>query len=503
MDKYDLIVALEIHVEPKTNTKMFCRCSADFWEKEPNTLTCPVCLGLPGALPVANKKAVELAIKTGLALHSNIAKETKFDRKHYFYPDLPKGYQISQYDEPICTGGYIEVKDAEGNVKKVAITRLHMEEDVAKSMHRVEADGSEYTLIDYNKSSVPLFELVTEPVMASGEEAWQFAKKFQQILQYLDVSDAAIEKGQMRCEPNLSIQKKGSWEYKNGQILPIGDAKLYPKIEIKNIASLSFVKKAVEYEHKRLVELAERGEEIRQQTRGYNAEKGITEFQRYKESAQDYRYFPDPDLPPINISDEEIAEMEKTIPELPEVRLQKYTESGIADTDALIILDDIKKADYFDKVIAAASEKDQILEAVKYLNGTIASWSNKEKRAVYESELGPEELIEVVKLVESGEISKNSAPKVIEELLAKKGNPTEIIEKLGLKQVSDSGEIEKWVDEALAENSDIVQKYLDGKESVTGALVGQVMAKSRGSADPKKVNELMVAKLSEHKKKNG
>lgn len=239
LDKYDLIVGLEIHFEPKTNSKMFCSCDADYWQKEPNTHTCPVCLGLPGALPVANKKAIDLAIKVGLAINANIDQETKFDRKHYFYPDLAKGYQISQYDEPISYGGYLDVEDEDGKIVRIDITRMHMEEDVAKSTHEVDANGNEYTLIDYNKGGVPLFEMVTEPVIKSGYQAWQFAKKIQQIVRYLGVSDADIEKGQMRCEPNISIQKKGTWEYKNGEILPVGDAKLYPKIEVKNIASLN------------------------------------------------------------------------------------------------------------------------------------------------------------------------------------------------------------------------------------------------------------------------
>jgi aspartyl-tRNA(Asn)/glutamyl-tRNA(Gln) amidotransferase subunit B len=504
MDKYDLIVALEIHVEPKTKSKMFCSCSADFWEKEPNTQTCPVCLGLPGALPVANAKAIELAIKTGLALHSTIRKETKFDRKHYFYPDLPKGYQLSQYDEPICEGGYIDIKNEKSESKRVTITRVHMEEDVAKSMHKVEANGDEYTLIDYNKSGVPLFELVTEPVMSSGEEAWEFAKKFQQILQYLGVSDAAIEKGQMRCEPNLSIQKKGTWEYKDGQIKPIGDAKLYPKIEIKNIASTSFIKKAVDYEFNRLVELAERGEEIRQQTRGWNANKSETEFQRYKETAQDYRYFPDPDLPPIEISDALIAEIQAEIPQLPHEKVEQYEKDfGITAYDASILVDDIKKAEYFEEVAKLIKEKDQIKEAVKLLNGPIAAWSNAKNKNVYNSELEPTELISVVSAIANGEINKNAAPKLLESLLEEKSDVSKLINKLGLTQVTDSTELEKWVDEALKENLEVVQSYLAGKESVMGFIVGQVMQKSKGSADPGKVNQIVKAKLDEIKKANG
>lgn len=497
-EKYDLIIGLEIHVEPKTNSKMFCSCSADFWEKEPNTQTCPVCLGLPGALPLVNKKAVELMIKTGLALHSEIRRKTKFDRKHYFYPDLPKGYQLSQYDEPICEGGYISVSGVDGSEKQIAITRIHMEEDVAKALHAKDATG-EYTLIDYNKSGVPLFELVTEPVINSSDEAWEFAKKYQQILRYLGVSDADIEKGQMRCEPNISIQKKGTWKYENGEIIPTTDAPLLERVEVKNIGSIRFMKNAIDYEFNRLVELAEAGEEIRQQTRGWNPAKGKTEFQRYKETAQDYRYFPDPDIPPLEISEEMIDSIKKEVPELPDEKIWRYEKDfGISAYDAGILVEDKAKAEYVEQIFAAANNTTEIItDAVKFLNGIGASWSNNAGKSIVESSLQPKALIEVITLLHSGDITRNAASQLVEKLLNEGGNVSELVEKLGLKVLNDTGALEKFVDEAIAENPNAVADYKSGKMNAIGFLMGQVMRKSGGSAKPGDVQTLLKDKLSQ------
>ncbi|HCC67942.1 TPA: Asp-tRNA(Asn)/Glu-tRNA(Gln) amidotransferase GatCAB subunit B, partial [Patescibacteria group bacterium] len=296
--KYDIVVGLEIHIQTKTNSKMFCPCPTGYFQKEPNTHVCPVCLGLPGALPVPNKRAIELCILMGLATNCDIDHEIYFDRKHYFYPDLPKGYQISQYKRPICSDGYIKLSDT-----VVEIERIHQEEDVAKSTHHTEQDSNKaYSLIDYNKSGVPLIEIVTKPCIRSASQAKEYATRVRQIARYLNISDADMEKGQMRCEPNISIQEKGKWEYKNGVILPIGDYELNAKVEIKNIGSITAVEKSIEYEVERLIKELESGEKGIQQTRGWNADKGITEFQRSKETVDDYRYMQEPDIPVINIS---------------------------------------------------------------------------------------------------------------------------------------------------------------------------------------------------------
>lgn len=494
-EKYDLIIGLEIHVEPKTASKMFCSCSADFWEKEPNTNTCAVCLGLPGALPVVNKKAVELMIKTGLALNANIRRTTKFDRKHYFYPDLPKGYQLSQYDEPICEGGYITVSTPEGGEKQVAIRRIHMEEDVAKAIHAKDVTG-EYTLIDFNKSGVPLFELVTEPVLNSSDEAWEFAKKYQQVLRYLGVSDADIEKGQMRCEPNISIQRKGTWKYENGEILPIGDAKLLERVEVKNIGSIRFMKNAIEYEFKRLVEMAEAGEEIRQQTRGWNPTKGVTEFQRYKENAQDYRYFPDPDIPPLEISEKMIEDIRVTIPELPAEKIKRYEKDfGISEYDAAILTDELEKAEYFEKVLKETQDKEIVGDSVKFMNGVVASWTNKTNTAIYNSKLTPEKLVAIIQEMKKGTITRNASAKVVEAALESDKDALSLIRDLGLETVNDSAALEKYVDEAIAENPNAVADYKKGKMNAIGFLMGQVMKKAKGAAKPDEVQTLLKTKL--------
>jgi aspartyl-tRNA(Asn)/glutamyl-tRNA(Gln) amidotransferase subunit B len=332
-EDYDVIIGLEIHVQTKTNSKMFCTCSAQYFEKEPNSQVCPVCMGLPGALPLPNKGAIEKCILLGLATNCKISKNIRFDRKHYFYPDLPKGYQISQYDNPICSNGYVSI----GKDKKVDIERIHQEEDVAKSLH-VKKGASSYTLIDYNKSGVPLIEIVTKPVIKSASDAKEYATKIRQIVRYLDISDADMEKGQMRCEPNISVQKKGTWKYEDGKILPAGDAKLNPKVEVKNIGSISAVEKSIEYEIDRLIKGIEEGEKIIQQTRGWNAQKGITEFQRSKESAEDYRYCPEPDIPIITIDEKTIERIKSGVVELADEKINRYMEKyGLSEYDANVL----------------------------------------------------------------------------------------------------------------------------------------------------------------------
>ncbi|NTU99434.1 Asp-tRNA(Asn)/Glu-tRNA(Gln) amidotransferase subunit GatB, partial [Candidatus Falkowbacteria bacterium] len=345
MDKFDVIIGLEIHAELNTASKMFCRCDNDSIGKEPNVNTCPVCLGHPGTLPVANRSAIESTVLVGLALNCQVNQYSKFDRKNYFYPDLPKGYQISQFDLPLVYGGFLEV-DGE----KIEITRIHLEEDTGKLSHPA---GRDYSLVDYNRAGTPLMEMVTEPVIKNAQTAKKFCQNYQQILRYLGVANADMEKGEMRCEANVSLQEKGKWLYEDGLIKPVGDYKLNPKVELKNINSFKAVEKAVEYEIARQLQAIENGEKLYQETRGWNEAKQATVRQRIKETSADYRYFPDPDIPPVRLSDEMIAEIRTNLVELPQAKQERFAiEYGLSATDAEILVSDKPLADYTEQVIS-------------------------------------------------------------------------------------------------------------------------------------------------------
>lgn len=485
LEKYDVIIGLEIHVQTNTKSKMFCSCPTGYFQKEPNTHVCPVCLGLPGALPVPNKRAIELCILMGLATNCNIASEIFFDRKHYFYPDLPKGYQISQYKKPICSNGYVEVPSG----AKVELERIHQEEDVAKSTHHTESStGKEYTLVDYNKSGVPLIEIVTKPNIRSSKDAKDFATKIRQIARYLNISDADMEKGQMRCEPNISVQEKGRWEYKDGKILPVGDYKLNPKSEVKNIGSITAVEKAIEYEVERVIEEIEEGRELKQQTRGWNASRGITEFQRSKETADDYRYMPEPDIPVIDISKEYIERIKKELIELPNEKIKRYAEDwNLSEYAADVISSSKESAEYFEKLQKKLSEsmddKDAAIEASNWIMGPLYAIANKKGTDITETGVKGDDLALLIIAFREGIFTKNKAEELLNESVEKDIDISKEIEKL--KSAKESvGSLEDIAKQVINENPQASNDYRNGKEASIGFLVGKVMQLTHGTANP-------------------
>jgi aspartyl-tRNA(Asn)/glutamyl-tRNA(Gln) amidotransferase subunit B len=488
-EKYDLIVGLEIHIQTKTKSKMFCSCPTGYFHKEPNTHVCPVCLGLPGALPVPNKRALELCILMGLATNCDINNEIHFDRKHYFYPDLPKGYQISQYKQPICSDGYVTVS----NGVRVDIERIHQEEDVAKSTHHTESStGKEYSLIDYNKSGVPLIEIVTKPTIRTAKDAKDFATKIRQIARYLGISDADMEKGQMRCEPNISMQEKGKWEYKDGQILPLGDYELNSKVEVKNIGSITAVEKSIDYEVQRIIKKLEEGKKIKQQTRGWNADKNITEFQRSKETADDYRYMPEPDIPVIEISTEDIERISEKIVELPDEKINKYIEKwGISEYAADVISSSRENAKYFERLQKELSktldEKEAAVEASNWLMGTVFAIGN--------LNIDIKDLSLLILAFKDGLLTKSKAEEVLRECLENNKDIKEELERLKEEQEKSSENIDGIVDTVIKENTKAVEDYKSGKKASLGFLLGQVMQVTKGTADPNEVRNILKEKL--------
>lgn len=488
-EKYDVIIGLEIHIQTKTKSKMFCKCPTGYFHKEPNSHVCPVCLGLPGALPVPNKRALELCILMGIATNCDIEKEILFDRKHYFYPDLPKGYQISQYKRPICSDGYVELTEG----KTVEIERIHQEEDVAKSTHHTELNtGKEYSLIDYNKSGVPLIEIVTKPCIRSSKDAKDFATKIRQIARYLNISDADMEKGQMRCEPNISVQEKGKWKYEDGKILPVGSNSLNPKVEVKNIGSITAVEKSIEYEVRRLIEEIENGKEIKQQTRGWNANKGITEFQRSKETADDYRYMPEPDIPIIEISEDDIARISGELVELPNEKIKRYTEDwGISQYAAEVISSSRENAEYFEELQNhlkdKLDEKESAIEASNWVMGTVYSMGD--------VKIDIEDLALLILSFKEGLFTKNKAEEILKDCISNNKDLAEAIEISRKSKEENSGGMEGIVDGVIKENQKAVDDYMNGKDASIGFLVGKVMQITKGTANPNEVQNILIKKL--------
>lgn len=444
-DGYTPIIGLEIHVELKTKSKMFCQCNADYFGKEPNSNVCPVCMGMPGALPVPNKRAVEWTIKIGQALNCTINKISKFDRKHYFYPDLPKGYQISQYDEPLCVKGSLEIVTKDGTKKKFGITRVHLEEDTGKLTHT----GSD-TLIDFNRSSVPLVEIVTEPNFDNAEDVKMFLEELHTIIRYLDVSDADMEKGTMRLEPNISVRKPGETGYP-----PY-------KVEVKNINSFNFVKRAVEYELERQQELLEQGEIPEQETRGYNEDKGITYSQRSKEDAHDYRYFPEPDIPHMEFDDEKLSAIKKTIPELPAEKVKRYMESlKLKYQDAFFITRDAHFASYFESVLSLISKE-------------VGEKTSKDAL--------PQQVANLL-------VNKKISSTIPAEEFAKKA-----VEMLQPKE-TDTARLMEVVAQVLSQHEKVAEDYKKGKENAIMFLVGQVMKEMKGQASAQDVKAALLKKI--------
>ena len=508
MAKYIPVIGMEIHAELKTQTKMFCTCQNGYeLQKEPNQNICPICMSHPGMLPTINKQAIKWTILVGLALNCKIAKQTKFDRKNYFYPDLPKGYQISQYDQPLTYSGKLEI-----NGKEVGITRVHLEEDTGKLAH-----GANSSLVDLSRAGTPLIELVTDPVIESASEAKDFCQMYQQILRYLEISDADMEKGQMRCEANISMQEAGKFVIDGSEVKPLLDYNLNPKSELKNINSFKAMERAVEYEIKRQTKALENNEPLVQETRGWDDDKQKTFSQRVKETAADYRYFPEPDLPPLNISDELITELTGTLPELPHQKLRRFvSQFNLKLEDAKILISDKDLASFTEQVISeligwliSLPETDGTEEEIwaregKKLSKIISNWLisrlfkhlNDEKTAIKDSKITPENFAEFITLIYHSKINNLTAQKVLEQMFKTGDSPMEIVSQGGLEQVDDQDKLEKIIEVIISNNEKVVADYRAGKEVALKFLMGQTMKETKGQANPQTIEDILKKKLS-------
>ncbi len=490
MTQYEPTIGMEVHAELKTCSKMFCRCTNGLGlEAEPNVHICHVCTGQPGALPVPNEEAIRAVQKAGLALNCALRFHSKFDRKNYFYPDLPKGYQISQFDEPFCERGTMEIDG-----KPFHITRIHLEEDTGKLTHPT---GADHTLVDYNRAGLPLMELVTEPDFSTAKDARAFCQKLQQILRYLEVSDADMEKGQMRCEVNISLHEVGA------------DRLSGTKVEVKNINSFKAVERAIEFEIKRQTEALEHGEHIIQETRGWDENRGVTVSQRKKESAHDYRYFPEPDIPPFDFTAEYIKQLKGSLPELPDAKRVRFmNEFSLAEADAMIITEDKDVAGYFETVASELGAKRDSGEtkaelsrlaklAANYFITEVRKHLAETRKTIGEFVITPENFAEFIVIVADGTINSSAAQTVLAEMYKGEDNdPSHIIERLNLAQVSDAGELEGIVDTILTANAQSVADFKAGKQNALQYLVGQVMKETKGKANPKITIEIIKKKIS-------
>ena len=482
---WEAVIGLETHVQLGTSSKIFTSASTSYGS-DPNTHIDPVVCGLPGTLPVLNQKVLEYAVKASLALNLRIAERSKFDRKQYFYPDLPKNYQISQYDEPIAEDGWIEVEVAEKGketyLKTIGIERLHMEEDAGKLVHAGSdrLAGSTHSLVDYNRAGVALAEIVSKPDLRTGREAAEYASEIRRIMRYLGVSDGNMQEGSLRCDVNISVRR--------GPDAPFGT-----KVEIKNMNSFSAIQRACEYEMKRQVKAIEAGEEIVQETRLWDEGKQLTRSMRSKEGASDYRYFPDPDLGPIEVSADQREAWRAELPELPGAKRHRYAEGlGLSQYDARVLTDERPMADYFEA--AVASGVDAKLTA-NWITGDIAAYVNSKRLGYGELALRPEQLSELVELIEAGKISGKIGKEILPELLEKGGSAKALVEERGLGMISDPEAIEALVEELLAEHPEEVESYRGGKTKLQGFFVGQLMKKTGGKADPKLANQILSKKL--------
>ena len=496
MTKYTPVIGMEIHVELKTKSKMFCQCKNGLGlEKTPNIDICPVCTAQPGTLPVPNIQAIEFVQLAGLALGCNLRQISKFDRKNYFYPDIPKGYQISQYDQPFCLNGNLDIQitnNQETRNKKIGITRIHLEEDTGKLIH---PKGVEYTLVDFNRAGVPLMELVTEPDIETGEEARIFCQKLQQICRYLEISDADMEKGNMRCEANISLYKEGE-EKLSGT-----------KVEVKNINSFKFVEKAINFEIERQAEMLDKGEKIVQETRGWDANKGETVSQRKKESAHDYRYFPEPDIPPFSFNEAYVENIKRKLPELPEQKTKRFQEEyALPEDDVAMIISQKDLAAYFENVTGEiyekidsgefAIEKEKTVKlAVNYIITELRKHLQEKNENLKDIKITPENYAEFICILSEGKINSSAAQTVLAEMYKTGGDPSQIIEEKNLAQMDNSDELEKIIDEVLAKNEKSVADFKSGKENALKFLIGQVMAHTKGKANPQIVQEIVKNKL--------
>lgn len=476
--KYEAVIGLEMHVQLGTKTKIFCGCPAEFGA-QPNSNVCPVCLGLPGALPVLSREAVELAIEASIALHCRINPFSRFARKNYFYPDLPKGYQISQYDQPLAEHGYVDINTEAGR-KRIGVTRVHMEDDAGKSIHDGFRDSDRYTYVDLNRSGTPLIEIVSEPDMRTADEAYAYVTELKQVLQYVGVSECDMEKGQLRCDANVSVRLRGA-------------EKFGTKAEVKNLNSFRFLKMAVEYEIERQIELIESGGRVSQETRLYNVETGRTVGMRSKEQAHDYRYFPEPDLVPLQVSEAWLEQVKQRLPELPAERRERFVNDyGLREYDAQVLTLTRETGDYFEAAMKASSDG---RSTANWVTGDLMALLKASGKEITESPVSAQHLGELVALINKGELSGKLAKDVLPKMFETGDAPSVIMEREGLKQISDSGALEKIVAEVVAGNPKQVEQYKSGKTAVIGFLVGQVMKASRGQANPAAVNELLKKSL--------
>jgi aspartyl-tRNA(Asn)/glutamyl-tRNA(Gln) amidotransferase subunit B len=486
--EYEAVIGLETHCQLNTSSKIFCTCSTKF-DSPPNTNICPVCLGYPGVLPVLNKEVVTSAGRLGLAIDGKIALYNKFDRKQYFYADLPKNYQISQYDLPIVEHGSLEIelvdkKNKEITRKIIGITRLHMEEDAGKLVHAGSdrLSGSTHSLVDFNRAGIPLLEIVSEPDLRSGREAAEYAQELRRLVRYLGISDGNMQEGSLRCDVNISVRHMGQKEFGT-------------KIEIKNINSFNAIQKAIEYEIKRQIETLERGELLFQETRLWEEKNQCTVSMRKKEGSSDYRYFPEPDIPPLEISPEQLENWRKTIPELPAQKRKRYEHKlGISAYDARVITDDLNIADFYEKAVETGADAKLV---ANWVTQDIAAYLNNSKLDITEIALKPVNLGELVLLIEKEIISGKIAKEILPELLAKGGSPEKLVEAKGITQISDIKEIEKIIDEILFANPNELEKFRNGKTKLKSFFIGQVMKKTGGRAEPKLTNQLVEKKLKE------
>jgi aspartyl-tRNA(Asn)/glutamyl-tRNA(Gln) amidotransferase subunit B len=476
--KYEAVIGLEVHVQLSTRTKIFCGCATSFGAP-PNENVCPICLGLPGALPVLNKQAVEMAIKAALALNCQVRHVSRFARKNYFYPDLPKGYQISQYDQPIAEHGFVEIT-VNDSVRRIGVTRVHMEDDAGKSIHDGFKDSDRYSYVDLNRSGTPLIEIVSEPDMRSSDEAYAYVTELKQALQFIDVSSCDMEKGHLRCDANVSVRLKGAAEFGT-------------KAEVKNLNSFRFLKLAIDYEIARQVALIESGGKVVQETRLYNVDSGETVSMRSKEHAHDYRYFPEPDLVPLRVSDEWLSQVQSDMPELPRMKRERFVqEFGLREYDAQILTATRSNSEYFERATKASGDP---RTTANWVMGDLAALLKEENKDFSESPVSPERLGELIGLIGTGELSTKLAKEIFPKMYATGDSARAIMDREGLKQISDSSAIEKIIDEILAANPKQIEQYKSGKTAVLGFLVGQVMKASRGQANPASVNEMLRSKL--------
>ena len=473
--KYEVVIGLEVHAQLKTKSKIFA-CDSTEFGNEQNTQISPVTLGMPGVLPVLNKECVNMGILTGLALNCSIPQYCKFDRKQYFYPDLPKGYQISQYDQPICVNGYIDIGE-----KRIGITRAHLEEDAGKLVHMGASGiaGSSYSLVDLNRAGTPLLEIVSEPDMRSSDEARAYMEELRTILRYIGVCDGNLEEGSMRCDANISVRPRGQKEFGI-------------RAEIKNVNSFKALQRAIEYEIDRQIDIVESGGQVVQETRLWDDNQGITKSMRGKEDAHDYRYFPEPDLMPLEISREWVNEIAAKMPELPAKRRERYVSLGLTPYDANVLVEQMDIALFYDKAVALGAEAKT---ANNFLMKEIAAYMKEEKVTIEETKLIPESFAELINLVTSGSISNNIGKQIVITLLKEGGSAKAIVEKQGLSVISDESSLQTIIDKILSENPSQVALYKGGKDKLFGFFVGQVMKETKGRANPQLLNKLLKAAL--------